>query len=44
MFMCHINAAPHNNKENAMGIPNAIEPIREKRNTVIVMVLFLGWD
>jgi hypothetical protein len=43
MFMCHISAAPHNNKEKAIGIPNAMEPIREKRNTVIVMVLFLEW-
>jgi hypothetical protein len=43
MLMCHINAAPHSSKENAMGIPSAMEPIREKRNTAIVIVLFLNW-
>jgi branched-subunit amino acid ABC-type transport system permease component len=43
MLRCHISAAPHINKEKAIGMPNAIEPIREKRNTAIVMVLFLDW-
>ena len=38
MFKCHISAAPHSNNEKAMGIPKAIAPIREKRQTAIVMV------
>jgi hypothetical protein len=39
MFMCHISAAPHNSKENAIGIPSAIAASREPRKIAIVIVV-----
>ena len=39
MFMCHISAAPHNNRENAIGTPRAMAASREPRKMVMVMAL-----
>ena len=38
MFRCHISAAPHNNKEKAMGTPNNMAANNEERKTAMVMV------
>ena len=42
MFMCHIKAAPHSNKEKAIGTPSAMAASKDPKNTAIVIVDFLN--
>ena len=42
MSKCHIKAAPHSSKEKAMGMPSAMAPSKDPKNTAMVMVC--SWD